>query len=193
MSAKRDHLVEVALRLFAKQGFHATGIDQIVAEAGVARMTLYKYFKSKDDLIVAALKLRDAEFLSWMTTYVDGQKGDAKSRLLSTFDALEDWFRGKAFPEVGFWGCAFINAASEFADHNHPAHRQAAEHKKKVQSFICALLVEAGFEEAEHLAEELLLLQEGAIARAQVSGDPKSARRAKRVAEELLVHRKRAA
>jgi AcrR family transcriptional regulator len=191
MSAKRDLLVQVALRLFAKHGFHATGIDKIVAEAGVARMTLYKYFKSKDDLIVAALRLRDEDFLIWITSYVEDHGGDAKARLLSTFDALEDWFRGKAFPAVGFWGCAFINAAGEFADHDHPAHREAAEHKRKVLGFLRELIEEAGYEDAEALAHEFLLLQEGAIATAQVSGDPTSAARAKRVAEKLLEHRER--
>lgn len=193
MSAKRDLLVRVALRLFAKHGFHATGIDKVVDEADVARMTLYKYFKSKDDLIVAALRLRDEDFMAWLTSYVEAHGGDAKARVLCTFDALEDWFLGKAFPEIGFWGCAFINAAGEFADHDHPAHREAAEHKRKVQVFLCELLNEAGYEDAETLAGEVLLLQEGAIATAQVSGDPGSAARAKRVAEELLDHRKRAA
>ena len=114
-------------------------------------------------------------------------------RLLSTFDALEDWFRGKAFPKTGFWGCAFINAAAEFADHNHPAHKAAAEHKEKVHAFLCGLLREAGYEDAPSLAREILLLQEGAIATAQVSGDLESARRAKHVAEALLEQRQRAA
>ena len=63
--SRRDHLVETAIRLFNRDGFHATGIDTILSEAGVAKMTLYKHFKSKDDLIVAALRRRDERWMTW--------------------------------------------------------------------------------------------------------------------------------
>ena len=71
MSSRRDDLVETALRLFYANGFNATGIDRILAESGVAKMTLYKHFRSKDDLILAALELRDTQFREWLFGRMD--------------------------------------------------------------------------------------------------------------------------
>ena len=75
--SRRDELVETALDLFYRNGFHATGIDRILAEAGVAKMTLYKHFRSKDDLIVAALERRDERFRAWFQGTVERE---ARSR-----------------------------------------------------------------------------------------------------------------
>jgi AcrR family transcriptional regulator len=69
--SRRDHLVETALELFDRHGFHATGIDRILADAGVAKVTLYKHFSSKDDLILAVLRLRDERFREWFQAAVD--------------------------------------------------------------------------------------------------------------------------
>ena len=69
--SRRDHLVETALALFMRDGFHATGIDRILSHAGVAKMTLYNHFKSKEELILAALRLRDERFLVWFPAAVE--------------------------------------------------------------------------------------------------------------------------
>ena len=70
-SPKRDHLVDTAAALFQRDGFHATGIDTILAEAGVAKMTLYNHFKSKDELIVAALEVEGARYIAWLRDRAD--------------------------------------------------------------------------------------------------------------------------
>lgn len=185
-STKRDQLIETALRLFYTQGFHATGVDAIIAEAGVARMTLYKHFKSKDDLILAVLRRRDEDFRTWFQGSIEARARRPQDRLLIMFDVLEDWFRGKAFPAMGFSGCAFINACAEFSDHANPAHRVAAEHKRLLLDYLTRTARQARAADPAGLARQLMLLKEGATVTMQVSGDVDAAARAKAIAAQLI-------
>ncbi len=173
--SRRDDLVDTALKLFYAGGFNATGIDKILAESGVAKMTLYKHFRSKDELILAVLHRRDEQFRNWLMGEMEKAAPDPRGRLLAMFDALDVWFSGRAFKGMGFHGCAFINAAGEFGDHSHPAHRAAAEHKRRIVDYLERLCFEAGAPEPRHLAEQLALLKEGAIATAHVRGMPEAA------------------
>ncbi|HEY4547456.1 MAG TPA: TetR/AcrR family transcriptional regulator [Pedomonas sp.] len=186
MQSRRDQLIDTALRLFYTQGYHATGIDKILAESGVAKMTLYKHFRSKDELILAALQRRHEQFRDWLMGAMEQASPHPRGRLLAMFDALEDWFRGGAFPGLGFAGCAFIKAASEFGDKENPINRAAAEHKRLVLAYIEQLCAQAGAREPRVLAEQLALLKEGAIVTAQVRAMPEAAQTAKQVAEALL-------
>ncbi|GHD42352.1 TetR family transcriptional regulator [Thalassobaculum fulvum] len=182
MQSRRDELVDTALRLFYTQGFNATGIDKILSEAGVAKMTLYKHFRSKDELILAVLHRRDEQFRNWLMGEMERASANPRERLLAMFDAIEDWFQGRAFKGLGFSGCAFINAAGEFGDQNHPAHRTAAEHKRRIVEYLERLCAQAGARDPRDLAEQLALLKEGAIVTAHVRGMPESAGIAKRMA-----------
>ncbi|MCR9111232.1 TetR/AcrR family transcriptional regulator [Marivita sp. XM-24bin2] len=186
MSTRRDHLVETALKLFYTNGFNATGIDKVLAESGVAKMTLYKHFRSKDELILAALQSRDERFRNWLMTEMDKAATEPTGQLLAMFDALETWFEGKAFKGLGFCGCAFVNAAGEFSDHSHPAHRVAAEHKTRIVEYLTKLCAEAGVSDPSEVAEKLALLKEGAIVTAHVRGMPEAAKLAKEMARHLL-------
>ena len=89
---KREHLIEVATKSFNRLGYHATGIDFVIAEAGIAKTTLYRYFKSKDDLIVAVLDRIDDQYRENMREFVDKFAKSPIEKLLSTFDFLENWF-----------------------------------------------------------------------------------------------------
>ena len=186
MKSRRDELVDTALRLFYAQGFHATGIDKVLAEAGVAKMTLYKHFRSKDELILAALHRRDEQFRNWLMGEMERASADPRERLLAMFDALEEWFEGGAFTGLGFSGCLFINAAGEFGDADHPAHRSSCEHKRLIVDYLTKLCTEAGAADPQGLAEQLALLKEGAIVTAQVRGMPEAAKTAKAMAQGLL-------
>lgn len=186
MTSRRDHLVETALRLFYQNGFNATGIDKVLAESGVAKMTLYKHFRSKDELILAALNLRDERFRNWLMAEMEKASADPVERLLAMYDALESWFRGKAFKGMGFSGCAFINAAGEFGAQDHPAHRLAAEHKERIVEYLERLCADAGLADPGKVAERLALLKEGAIATAHVRGMPEAAQLAKEMARLLI-------
>jgi AcrR family transcriptional regulator len=180
-SARKDHLVETALRLFYENGFHATGIDTILAESGVAKMTLYKHFKSKDDLIVAALELRDRRWMEWFTDELKRRGRSPKQRLLAVFDLLGEWFTQ---PE--FRGCMFINAASEYCGLDQRIGEIAARHKRIVREEIRTLAREAGARNAAALADQLALLVEGAIVMALMEKTPDWAATAKDAARTLL-------
>ena len=186
LRSKRDDLIDTALRLFYTQGFNATGIDKILAESGVAKMTMYKHFKSKDDLIVAALERRDEQFRDWLTGEMEKASPEPRTKLLAMYDALEIWFTGRAFKGLGFAGCAFINASGEFSKLDHPAHRIAADHKKKILDYLVELCSAAGAADPVGLAEQLALLKEGAIVTAQVRGLSDAAQIAKSIATGLL-------
>jgi len=182
----RERLVETALRLFYTQGFHATGIDKVLAEAGVAKMTLYKHFRSKDELILAAIERRDQQFRAWLTAAMDQPGREPQEQLLAMFDALDDWFKGRAMEALGFHGCAFIKAAGEFDDPHHPVHRAAAEHKRLIVGHLVDLARAAGAARPEELAEQLAMLKEGAIVTAQVRGQSDAAQRAKEIARVMI-------
>tara|TARA_R110000796_G_scaffold112635_2_gene224253 strand:+ start:261 stop:824 length:564 start_codon:yes stop_codon:yes gene_type:complete len=180
-SAKRDHLIDTALRLFGRDGYHAVGIDRVIAEAGVARMTLYNHFKSKDELILAVLHRRDERFRNWFMRLVERAAPDPKGRMLATFDALDEWFASEDFT-----GCMFINAAAEYADQDDPIHRAAREHKNLLVDYFRDLASKAGAADPETLASGLVLLSEGAIVMAHVAGRKDAARKAKAAAEVLI-------
>jgi len=180
-SAKREHLIDTALEVFNRHGFHATGVDRIIEESGVARMTLYKHFKSKDDLILAALRRRDERFRTWFARAVERRGETPRNRLLAIFDALDEWFSSKSFS-----GCMFINASAEFADPADPIHRTAAEHKNLMLRYIRDIAEAAGAVDPDELADGLMLLMEGAIVMRYVAGDKTAAARAKTAAEALL-------
>lgn len=186
MQSRRDHLVDTALRLFYRDGFNATGIDRILSEAGVAKMTLYKHFRSKEELILAVLQRRDEQFRNWLMAEMERASTDPGERLLAMFDALATWFEGRAFKGMGFSGCAFINAAGEFGEQDHPAHRICSEHKRRVVEYLEKTCAQAGADDPRALAERLALLKEGAIATAHVRGMPEAAGIAKEMAETIL-------
>lgn len=178
----RDHLVSVALKLFHQYGFHATGIDKILAESGVAKNTLYRHFKSKDELILASLRKRDEEFRNWLMREVES-RNNAVGRLLAVFDVYEEWSRNSAF-----FGCMFINACAEFPDFDSPIHTFCKEHKRLVTRYIQDLANTANRNvlASGHLAAYWMLLIDGAIVSTQVSNNPLAFQQAKAAAKNLL-------
>lgn len=189
----RDQLLETALRLFHRDGFHATGIDRILAEANVSKMTLYKYFPSKTELILAVLRLRDERFRALLVDGVAKRSPNHYEQLLAMFDVLEDWF---ASPD--YHGCLFINATAEYGRADDPIHAAAAEHKQALLTWVIGLAKAAQIVRPEEAARRLLMLKEGAIVTAQVSGagigEQSVARQARRLAALVLAeHRSVAA
>jgi AcrR family transcriptional regulator len=187
--SRRDELVDAAMRVFCLRGFHASGLESILQEAGICRMTLYNHFKSKDELILAAMRRRDETFRDRMMKFVESKARTPSDRLLAVFDFLEAWFT-----DDEFCGCMFINASAEFSDATSAPRQVAAEHKASVLRYIRDLCRDAGFADPGHVADQLHLLVEGAIVCAHVvgkvvrsGGDPgAAARRAKQMAERIL-------
>ncbi len=180
-TSKRDHLVDTALALFKEHGFHATGVDRILEASGVARMTLYNNFKSKDELILAALRRQDELFRNELMRQVESREETPLHRLLAIFDVISE---GASRP--GFCGCTFINACAEYSDLESPAHALAGEHKRLLNAYISELARDAGAEDPERIAQDLSILIDGAMVGAQVTGDAGAVARAKSIAETLL-------
>ena len=177
----RDRILEVASELFYQHGIRAVGIDTIIAQSDVAKMTFYKHFKSKDLLVLEFLKRRDELWRVWFETTVNRLESNVEDRPLAIFDALEERLSRKDFR-----GCAFINTMVEMADGDHAAHQAAAEHKQKVQRIVRTLLSDAGVKKPEELAKAFLLLMDGAIITAVRERKPGSAKAAKKIAASLL-------
>lgn len=183
MTAKRELLLETATRLFAKNGYHAVGVDRIIAEAGVSKVTMYRYFRSKDELILAVLRRRDETYRNALMRDVTRRARGPRERLLALFDSLEDWLT-----EDGFTGCLFIKAAGEFPLPDDPVHAAATEHKRLMMQFLGKLTTAAGASDPESLAQQIYLLIDGAIVHAHTSGAGRRIARGARQAAEILIH-----
>jgi len=154
---KRDELVRKSLEVFYANGFHATGMDKLVLETGVSKTSMYKHFRTKEDIILATLRLRDENFRNWLYRRVEAQADSPRGQLLAIFDALEEWF---AKPE--FRGCMFIKASAEFQETDHPIHVQSAEHKRLLTEHFTKIAKAAGLADSDELARQLMILKEGA-------------------------------
>lgn len=180
-SNRRDHLIETAIPLFCERGFHATGIDLLLETAGMSKKTMYQYFRSKDELIYAALRHHDSVFRNGFMKAVEEAGATAQERLLGIFDVAQVWFGDNKF-----FGCLFINAVSEFSDKNSPVREIGKQYKQLIWNYVARLTEEMGLSEHELLADEICLLLEGAIVTAQVSGTPRAAQTARKAAEQLI-------
>lgn len=157
----RTRVLECAYRLFYRHGLRATGIDRIIAESGVAKASLYRYFPTKQALVDAYLDLRHLRWMGWLESRLSTAP-DALHWLEGLPDALDDWFRAP-----GFRGCAFINGHAE-AGYDAPA--MTVTHKRELADRIERACREAGLAQPEDRAADLLLAVEGAIVRAQMEG-----------------------
>ncbi|MBO6505162.1 MAG: TetR family transcriptional regulator [Kordiimonadaceae bacterium] len=179
--SKRDELVQKALDAFYRNGFHATGMDMLVAETGISKTSMYKHFRTKDDLILAVLRLRDERFRNWLYRRMEDLADTPKGQLIAMFDALGEWFE-----EQGFKGCMFIKASSEYQEPTNPIHMQSADHKRLLEQHFTALAADAGYKNAAALARQLLLLKEGAIVTAHLGHTDDAAKDGKEAAIALL-------
>ena len=178
---KRDHLLAVAQHMFCTTGFHAVSVDEIIEQAGVARMTLYKNFGSKEELIVATLRREDRAFRQWLSGSIEARSARPEDRIDALFMALHERFDAK-----GYYGCAFIRASIEFPDHVHPVHRVAVEHREMIRSYFRGLAEGVGALQPPALAEQLYLLFEGSITASQLYGEPWPADYARLAARHLV-------
>ncbi|MDI9245334.1 TetR/AcrR family transcriptional regulator [Marinobacter sp. CHS3-4] len=184
---RRQHLIDTALKLFYEQGIHATGINQVLDVAQVAKQTLYNHFESKDSLVEAAVVHRDFVFYGWLADRLS-QCAAGKEALLEVFDAIHDWFNNKVPMLNRFCGCFFINTCGEFSDPEHEVHKRCAEHKARVFELLLghARKVTRSEAEAKNLAYALSLLKEGATIKAHVEGDLEAALSAKQIAARMI-------
>jgi AcrR family transcriptional regulator len=177
----RERILDSAYELFSRRGIRAVGIDEVIERAAVAKATLYRHFKSKDELVLAFLDRREQIWTKERVEAQARQRGATpEERLLAIFDVFDEWFH-----ETGFDGCSFINTLLETADRDHPVGRASAAHLENIRSILCSLAEEAGLRDPESFARKWHILMKGSIVAAG-EGDLEAAQRAKSIGRLLL-------
>ena len=175
----RDRILKAAYELFSTQGVKATGISAIIARAGVARMSLYQHFRSKDDLVIEFLKLRELSFNTGWQDRVRNSEISPGDRLLMIFDQLTEWFN-----TLDFEGSSLIKVLME-EQIDSPLYRATVGHIENIRLFIQELAEDAKLSDPAAFSHLWLMLSHGAIVAAQ-AGDRNSARLAKTAGAVLL-------
>jgi AcrR family transcriptional regulator len=157
MQTARDRLVDTARRLFLARGVPSVGINEVIATAGVARMTLYNHFRSKDDLVAASFEAESARRHAALQAALDAA-GSPAEKALALFDVAE-----RLAEAEGFRGCAFVNLAVETAAPDSRLHELALRHKRQIRDGLRDLLCAEGRSDADRLAQQILVLWDGAI------------------------------
>jgi AcrR family transcriptional regulator len=177
----RERILETSYELFSRHGINAVGIDRIVAEARVAKMTLYRHFSSKEELVLAFLELREQRWTrEWLQGEMERRAREPAARLLAAFDALGDWFQQRDYE-----GCSFLRALMEVGSSRGAVHNAVVGHLAAVRTLLAKYAREAGARDPDRLSLDLQLLMLGAIASAS-DGDPTAASRARPIAESLI-------
>jgi AcrR family transcriptional regulator len=177
----RERILDAAYELFSRNGIRAVGIDAIIEQSGVARMTLYRHFGSKDALVLAFLERREERWTKdWLQREVQERADDPGERLLAIFDVFDGWFQREDFE-----GCSFINVLLEIAEPRHELHRASADYLARIRAFVAQLATEAGAADPEALAHQWHILMKGSIVAAG-EGDRDAARRAREIAALVL-------
>jgi AcrR family transcriptional regulator len=174
-------ILNAAARLFYRRGIRAVSVDEVAAEASVTKVTVYKHYRAKDQLLAACLHALDERFFTWFMHEVEASTDDPQHRLLAVFDVLDQWFRRRDFR-----GCAFINATVEMASPDHPAGEAVMAHKTRCRQYFRALAEAAGMEDPDAISDQWMLLTEGATITALVEGDRAAAYKARAGAEAIL-------
>ena len=180
-NSKRDLVLTCARELFEREGFHATGVDRILDKAGVAKMTLYNNFGSKDQLIVEVLNQSSLLMMDRIKEYALNASSDSYEQILAIFRALGDWYQD---PE--FCGCMFQAAVAEFPDHDSAPANAAKEHYNRLKTILAELCHKAMLKEPDELSRKLALLASGASCVARQAKSRTPADDALQIAEILL-------
>ncbi|MBB6585013.1 TetR/AcrR family transcriptional regulator [Ralstonia solanacearum] len=181
--AAQASLLEAARELFYYEGVRAVGVEAVVERAGVNKMSLYRQFKSKDDLVLAYLARSDENFWGYFNASMGAHPGDARAQLLQFFIDLS----GRA-GAAGYRGCPFVNVAAEFPDPSHPARQFVERNKSQLLARLRERAAAAGATDPDALADDLAFLIEGAYAASQTfgAGAPRLLRSLPRTAAALL-------
>lgn len=158
----RDRVFDVAADLFYREGVRAVGVDAIVKKAGVAKISLYRTFPSKDDLVLAYLKDRQSEFWRQWDEAFGQHQGDPRGQLQAIMAYL-----AHRTTQRGYRGCPFINFSAEFPDPAHPGRQVAKAVKREMRERFMRIAEALGARRPQQLADGLLLLVEGAYAISQ--------------------------
>ncbi|MEX0777128.1 MAG: TetR/AcrR family transcriptional regulator [Phycisphaeraceae bacterium] len=178
----RDKLIYRAMDLFYAYGYHAVGIDRILRDVGVTKTTFYNHFKSKDDLILETIRLRDRwESASFARRMEKLAGDDPRAFILGYFEVMHEFFNGEDFE-----GCQYLNACAEFPSPHDPIHQEAAKHYVNTEAMLRDAADRLGADDPDDLARQITILIEGALTRRLITRDNEAALAAREVAQMLL-------
>lgn len=176
-------MVRAAYDLFSRQGTRAVGVDAVISEARVAKMTLYRNFASKDELILAFLQRRENLWTHGWVQAESWRRGNSPAeRLLAIFEIFGEWFE-----KPDFEGCPFVTTLLEVTDRQSPVRKACIQHLANIRSYVCELAVAAGVEHPDSFARQWHILMKGSII-AAAEGDTEAAARARELGVLLLAH-----
>ena len=177
----KERILAAAYDLFSRHGIRAVGIDAIIEQSGVARMTLYRHFSCKEQLVLAFLEQRAQFWASgWLQAEVMRRATTARDRLLAIFDVFGEWFRVE-----GFEGCTFINVMLETPNPDDRIRRASIEYLERIRLFLAQLAGEAGIRDRDGFARKWHILMKGSIV-AGCEGDREAAARAREIGALVL-------
>lgn len=177
----RERVARAAYELFSQAGVRSVGVDAVIEQAGTAKMTLYRNFPSKDDLILDFLRRREERWTqAWLVAETQRRGTTPQAQLLAVFDVFAEWFQ-----EPDFAGCSFLTTMIEISDQSHPVHQAAVAHLANIRCYLSQLAGAAGIADADGFARKWHILMKGAIMAAQ-EGDTGAAARAREIGELLL-------
>jgi AcrR family transcriptional regulator len=159
----RERILQTASALFYQRGVRAVGVDLVVEEAGVAKTSLYRHFRTKDDLIAAFLGREDEDFWNNWNRFTELHKTDPVAEL----EAHLDWI-GERVGRPNYRGCPQLNVAAEFPDNDHPARRVAVAHKQELRRRLKGIAERLRVKHPDELAGQLSLLINGAFVSSQI-------------------------
>ena len=176
----RERIVQAAYELFTRRGVRAVGIDEVIAASGVAKATLYRHFRSKDELVLEVLLRREEAWTTGLVAAGARERADGgQDRLLAVFDVLDEWFRAPDFE-----ACPFLTVLLEMGP-DHPLGAASVAHLANIRVVLHEFAAQAGVLDPDGLVRSWHLLMKGAILSA-VEGDREAARRAKGMARSLI-------
>lgn len=183
---RKQHLLNIAKDLFNAHGYHNMGINTIIEHSGVSKTTMYKHFRSKNELILEVLKIRHEEVLTLINGHLyESKKSNPEisdhNHIKSIFCAYDVWINSDEFT-----GCNFINASAEYSQIDNPICLYAARHKQTIKNLIMSLLDELPDDQAQILGEQIMILLDGAIISAQIRLNKTAIQTAELVLNSLL-------
>jgi AcrR family transcriptional regulator len=186
-ASARDRILDSAYELFSRRGIRAVGVDEVIKRAAVAKATLYRHFRSKDELVLAFLRQREQLWTKdWVETEARRRGGTPEEQLLAIFDLFHEWFQSEDFE-----GCSFINVLLETNDRGHAVARASVAHLESIRGVLRKLAEEADLREPEQFAHSFHILMKGSIVAAG-EGDRNAATRAQAMARLLIAQHRRA-
>jgi AcrR family transcriptional regulator len=177
----RERIDRAAYKLFSRHGIRAVGVDRIIARSGVAKMTLFRHYPSKESLALSFLRQREELWTrAWLQREVERRASDARARLLAIFDVFDPWFR-----RTDYEGCSFVRVLLEIDDRRDPVRMATVRHIEAIRDYLRQLATDAGIRDPGEFCRRWHLLMMGSIV-AAVAGDRDAALRARQAGSVLL-------